>query len=85
MSSWHAILGCTAAGMGISVLPRMVLASFPQPKYFSVHPLPAGIGRAPTMLIWRKGATSPNVRALREVLTAPATVKPERKKAMAAS
>lgn len=84
MSSWHAILGCTAAGMGISVLPRMVLASFPQQmQYFSVHPLPAGIGRAPTMLIWRKGATSPNVRALRELLTAPAAVKPERKKAMA--
>ena len=38
------------------------------------------------MLIWRKGATSPNVRALRELLTAQAkqsAEKPLRKKAMA--
>ena len=40
MSSWHAILGCTAAGMGISVLPRMVLASFPRQNFLSLHPLP---------------------------------------------
>jgi len=86
MSSWHAILGCTAAGMGISVLPRMVLASFPQPQYFSLHPLPAGLGRAPTMLVWRKGAMSPNVRALRELLTAhvvQSAEKSPRKKTMA--
>ena len=82
MTSWHAIVGCTTAGMGISVLPRMVLASFPEPTYLSIHPLPSGLSRAPTMLIWRKGATSPNVRALRDVLTAqaqPAAEKTKRK------
>jgi DNA-binding transcriptional LysR family regulator len=87
MSSWHAILGCTAAGMGISFLPRMVLATFPEPNVFSIHPLPAALGRAPTMLVWRKGANSPNVRALRELLTAPAVPavasKASRKKVMA--
>jgi DNA-binding transcriptional LysR family regulator len=79
MSSWHAILGCTAAGMGISVLPRMVLQSFPEQKFLSLHPLPEGLGRAPTMLIWRKGAYSPNVRALREVLLAQAEPASSRK------
>jgi DNA-binding transcriptional LysR family regulator len=83
MTSWHAILGCTAAGMGFSVLPRMVLSSFPQQQFFSVHPLPSGLGRAPTMIIWRKGATSPNVRALRDVLAATAKEKPANQKAMA--
>jgi DNA-binding transcriptional LysR family regulator len=70
MSSWHAILGCTAAGMGIAVLPRMVLTSFPEQKFLSLHPLPAGLERTPTMLIWRRGANSPNVRALHELLAA---------------
>jgi DNA-binding transcriptional LysR family regulator len=68
MSSWHAILGCTAARMGISLLPRMVLRSFPEPKYLSVHPLPEGLNRAPTMLVWRKGAMSPKLSALMDVL-----------------
>jgi DNA-binding transcriptional LysR family regulator len=68
MTSWNAILGCTAARMGISLLPRMVLRSFPEPKYLSVHPLPEGLNRAPTVLIWRKGAMSPKLSALMDVL-----------------
>jgi DNA-binding transcriptional LysR family regulator len=69
MTSWHAILGCTAAGMGVSVLPKMVLTSFPQREFLSIHPLPPALARAPTVLIWRKGILSPKVAALCEVLT----------------
>jgi DNA-binding transcriptional LysR family regulator len=72
ITSWHAIIGCAAAGMGISLVPRMLLASFPEPQHISTHPLPAGMTHAPTMLVWRKGANSPNVRALCEVLIASA-------------
>ena len=67
MMSWHAIIGCTAAGMGVSVLPRMVIESFPETNC-TIHPLPSGLNHTPTMLFWRKGAMSPNVRALRDVL-----------------
>jgi len=70
MTSWHAILGCAAAGMGVAVLPQMVLATFPQRMFLSVHPLPAAQSKAPTVLIWRKGARSPKVAALQEVLAA---------------
>jgi len=69
MSSWHAIIGCAAARMGIAVLPRMVLTTFPQAEYLSVHALPAELGHAPTMLIWRKGARSAKISALLEILT----------------
>ena len=68
MSSYHAMLGCAVAGMGIALLPRMVISSTPQAKFLSMHPLPAGIGRALTVMIWRKGALSPKVRALRDIL-----------------
>ncbi len=79
MSSWHAIVGCVAARMGISVLPRMVLTSFPQTKFLSTHPLPADLNHAPTMLVWRKGARSPKVAALVEVLTENAAAKPAKR------
>jgi len=68
MSSWHAILGCAAAHMGIAVLPRMVLDSFPQANFLSVHPLPADLSHAPTVLIWRKGARSAKISALLDVI-----------------
>jgi DNA-binding transcriptional LysR family regulator len=67
MTSWHAILACTAARMGISVLPRMVLSSYPQQKFLSVHALPAELNHAPTVLICRK--RSPKIAALMEILT----------------
>ncbi len=68
MSSYHAMLGCTVAGMGIALLPRMVLTATPQAKFLSVHALPANLSRSATVLIWRKGALSPKVRALKDIL-----------------
>ena len=68
MTSWHAILACTAARMGVSVLPRMVLSGYPQEKFLSVHPLPAELDHASTVLICRKGARQ-RCAALMEILT----------------
>jgi DNA-binding transcriptional LysR family regulator len=68
ISSYHALLGCAAAGMGIALLPKSVLDAFPGREALSVHPLPAAHGKARTMLIWRKGAQAPKIRALAETL-----------------
>jgi len=68
MSSWHAILGCAAAGMGIAVMPKTVLVTFPQRNFLKAHPLPAELNHAPTVLIWRKGSRSPKLVALMKVL-----------------
>jgi len=83
MTSWHAILGCTAAGMGVALLPKMVLTTFPQRMFLSIHPLPPNLAKAPTVMIWRKGMHAPKVSALLEVLTAhvAAEGKPEAPKA----
>lgn len=67
-SSYHAILGCAVAGMGISMVPRMVLKTFPDVKLLSIHAIPPPFGIAPTVLIRRKGAASPKVNALIEIL-----------------
>src|SRR5262245_33683138 len=74
-SSSHAILGCAVAGMGIAMVPRLVLKTFPDLKLLSVHPLPADFHTARTVFIRRKGVVSPKVSALTEVLLEQADVK----------
>jgi DNA-binding transcriptional LysR family regulator len=68
LTSYHAMLGCVVAGMGISLLPKSVLTTFPERKRLSVHHLARPENCAQTVLIWRKGAGSANVRALEEML-----------------
>lgn len=75
MSSYHAMLGCAVVGMGISLVPRMVLGTFPERKRLSIHPMPPGLNKAVTWLVWRKGARSPKLTALMEIL-APKSAKP---------
>jgi DNA-binding transcriptional LysR family regulator len=68
LGSYHAMLGCVAAGMGVALLPKSVLSTFPERRRLSVHALSPGENRAATVLIWRKGVTSPKLQALRQVL-----------------
>jgi DNA-binding transcriptional LysR family regulator len=68
LGSYHAMLGCVAAGMGVALLPKSVLSTFPESRRLRVHRLPPGENRADTYLIWRKGAGSPKIQALRDVL-----------------
>jgi DNA-binding transcriptional LysR family regulator len=68
LASYHAMLGCVVAGMGVAMLPKSVLTTFPESKRIAVHRLPAGENRADIVLIWRKGASSPNIEAMRQLL-----------------
>jgi DNA-binding transcriptional LysR family regulator len=71
LGSYHAMLGCVVAGMGIALLPKSVLTTFPESRRLTVHRLPPGENRSRTVLIWRKGANSPNIAALRQILSRP--------------
>ena len=71
LGSYHAMLGCVVAGMGIALLPKSVLTTFPESRRLTVHRLPPGENRSSTVLIWRKGADSPNIAALRQILSRP--------------
>jgi DNA-binding transcriptional LysR family regulator len=68
LTSYHAMLGCVAAGMGAALLPRSVVDTFPQSKCLSIHSLPSGENRVITSLIWRRGSESPNIISLREAV-----------------
>lgn len=50
----EAILGCVAAGMGVSLFPHFVLARSPYQKVLRMHPLPDHLARVPTMFIRRR-------------------------------
>ena len=68
LSSYHAMFGCIVAGMGVALVPKSVLASFPERHRLSEHALPSGLDKFDTLLIWRRGTVSPNVEALKAVL-----------------
>ncbi len=68
IASYHAMLGCVVAGMGISLIPKSVLTTFPERRRLSVHRLAKAENCAQTVLIWRRGTNSANARALEEIL-----------------
>ena len=68
LGSYHAMLGCAVVGMGVALLPESVLATFPERNRLSVHPLPPGQDQAETVLFWRRGASSPKINALTDLL-----------------
>lgn len=75
LGSYHAMLGCVVAGMGIALLPRSVLTTFPESKRLTVHRLPRNENHAATVLIWRKGAGSPKIETLRQLLGGECSIK----------
>ena len=66
--SYHAIVACTAAGAGIAVVPKSVLRATAMDAQVAIHPLPAKIAQAKTMLVWRRGHDSVPLSALRDAL-----------------
>lgn len=80
LASYHAMLGCVLAGMGIALLPESVLATFPKFKQLRIHRLPRGENYYETVLIWRKGAGSPNIQALQDILREGAPASPGRRR-----
>jgi len=53
LNSYHSMLGCVVARMGIALLPKSVLATFSANAEISVHNLTSKENRVATVLIWR--------------------------------
>jgi len=68
LNSYHSMLGCVVARMGIALLPKSVLTTFSANTEISVHKLTTKENHVATVLIWRKGARSPKTEALRQIL-----------------
>lgn len=63
-ASYHAILASAAAGVGISLLPRSVLDTYPQRDALSVGRIPARVARVRTALVMQRGRHLPALTRL---------------------
>ena len=66
--SYHAIIACVAAGTGVAVVPRSILALMVDPGSVSKTPLPSRIAHAKTRLVWRPRYQSVALEALKSLL-----------------
>lgn len=68
VGSYHAILGCCVAGMGVALIPAAVLDTYTERARLSVHKLKGEYRSVKTLMIWRKEAPPPKVRAMASLL-----------------
>ncbi|MDT4840324.1 LysR family transcriptional regulator [Achromobacter agilis] len=69
-ASYHAIVACVAAGSGVAIVPRSVLAVLGTAHSVRVGALPGSHGQALTQLVWRADDDTPALQALRQELEA---------------
>lgn len=67
--TFEGIVGCVAAGMGVSLMPRVLIDDRRLRDSIGVHTVPPRIAKIPTMLVWHKNAEHNSARdAFFEVL-----------------
>jgi len=66
--SYHAIIACVAAGSGIAVVPRAVLALTHAGRNLAVTTLPAKFAKTRTQLVWRRDHQSVMLDAMTQLL-----------------
>lgn len=69
INSYHAMLSCVAAGMGIAMVPKALLSDYPFIDSIQCHSLPKHWAQTTTALIWRAGFESPAMRVFGQHLT----------------
>jgi DNA-binding transcriptional LysR family regulator len=67
-ASYPAIVACVAAGTGVAIVPRSVLAGLRAAQSVRVHELPARFTHNRTHLIWHEGQESLALRSFRRLL-----------------
>jgi DNA-binding transcriptional LysR family regulator len=68
LGSYHAILGCCVAGMGVALMPAAVLDTYTERARLSEHRPGGTLASVKTMLIARKDSLQPKVVALAQLL-----------------
>lgn len=68
VGSYHAILGCCVAGMGVALIPAAVLDTYTERARLSEHKLKGDFRTVKTMLIWRKDSPQPKVKLLADLI-----------------
>ena len=70
INSYHTLLNCVTAGMGVGLVPEKLLELYPFKEGLNTHRLPEDISHSITHAIWRKDNQRPSIQAFYEVLKA---------------
>lgn len=68
VGSYHAILGCCVAGMGVALIPTAVLDTYTERARLSEHKLKGDFRTVKTLLIWRRDSPQPKVKVLADLI-----------------
>ena len=68
LGSYHAMLGCVLTGMGAALVPKSVIATFPESARLRINTLPDGQNLIRTLLIWSRNVRSRKIDGLRRIL-----------------
>lgn len=68
ISSYHALLNCVSAGMGMGIVPKVLLDQYPFADDLHVHDLPNDIANTVTSAVWRKQVRRPSIDAFTDIL-----------------
>lgn len=68
VGSYHAILNCCSAGMGIALVPLRVLETYSERSKLSIHPLTKDFDSMQILLVWRKHTQQSNVWAIKALI-----------------
>jgi DNA-binding transcriptional LysR family regulator len=68
VNSYHAMLSCVTAGMGVGIIPQAVVDIYPFSDGLRIHPLPVKWRKSSTSLIWRKDSIKPSMTAFTETM-----------------
>lgn len=63
ISSYHGLLACVTAGMGVGIIPESILKDYPYCERLKTHSLPPAITNCVTHLAWRHEALKANLTA----------------------
>jgi DNA-binding transcriptional LysR family regulator len=68
ISSYHTLLSCVAAGMGVGIVPKILLDYYPFASSIQQHTLDKQWRFSTTAMIWRKDSLKPSMSAFRDFL-----------------
>lgn len=68
INSYHTLLNCVTAGMGVGIVPEKLLELYPFADDINTHALPDSIADTVSTAIWRKDMARPSVFAYLEIL-----------------
>jgi DNA-binding transcriptional LysR family regulator len=68
IQSYHSLLNCISAGMGIGIAPKSLLDQYANKQNIKVHALPAKYKHTHTHLVWRTDSLKPSMTAFIEAM-----------------